>query len=271
MKAVNLIPLDERGGASAGVGRAGGAAYVVLGLVGVLAVFALLYGLAARHISSSRSEIASLTIRTQQAQARAAQLAAYTSFVAMRQQRVQAVSQLVDSRFDWAHAFHELGRVLPSGISLISLDGTVGSTSGSTSGSTPSTSGSTSGSTPSTSGAATSSSAAATVTSATPPGSVPIFTIVGCATSQAEVALMLNRLRLIDGVSEVTLQSSTKSSSGGGAAGSGGCESGDPAFTLQATFDALPSVSGTSSSSSTTTVSVTTSGTAPTPSGGGTR
>ena len=46
--------------------------------------------------------------------------------------------------------------------------------------------------------------------SATPPGSVPTFTLGGCATSQSEVALTLQRLRLIDGVSKSTLQSSTK-------------------------------------------------------------
>ena len=39
------------------------------------------------------------------------------------------------------------------------------------------------------------------VTSATPPGSVPTFTLSGCATSQTEVAQTLNRLRLMDGVS----------------------------------------------------------------------
>ena len=46
----------------------------------------------------------------------------------MREQRVQTVSELVNSRFDWAQAFHELGRVLPPGkVSLASLTGTVGS------------------------------------------------------------------------------------------------------------------------------------------------
>jgi Tfp pilus assembly protein PilN len=266
MKAVNLVPTDERGGPSITAGRSGGAVYVALGLLGVLAVFALLYGLAAHQISSSRSQVASLTARTKLAQARAAQLAPYTSFVAMRGQRVQAVSQLVNSRFDWAHAFHELGRVLPSNVSLTSLNGTVGSAS------TP--------------GAATSSTATATatasstVTSATPPGSVPIFTIAGCATSQAEVALMLDRLRLIDGVSEVALQSSTKSDSvggggggggGGGASGGVGCEGGDPAYTVQVTFDALPSVSAASFPGSTTTVSTSVSGAASVPSAGAAR
>ena len=56
---------------------------------------------------------------------------------------------------------------------------------------------------------------ATTVTSATPPGSVPTFTLAGCATSQPAVALTLERLRLIDGVREVTLQSSTAGTSGG--------------------------------------------------------
>lgn len=244
MKAVNLIPVDQRGGSSITAGRSGGAAYVVLGLVGVLAVFALLYGLAAHQISSSRSQVVSLDARTQVAQAHAAQLSPYTSFVAMREQRVQAVSQLVDSRFDWAHAFHELGRVLPSNISLTSLDGTVGPASTSGGGSA------------SRSGATTSSTATASsaVTSATPPGSVPIFTIAGCATSQAEVALMLDRLRLIDGVSEVALQSSTKSGSTvGGGGGGGGCEGGQPAFNVQVTFDALPSAPAASPPGSTTT------------------
>lgn len=262
MKAVNLIPVDERGGASAGVGRAGGAAYVVLGLIGVLAVFALLYGLAARHISSSRSEVASLTIRTQQAQARTAQLAPYTSFVAMRQQRAQAVSQLVDSRFDWAHAFHELGRVLPSNVSLTSLDGTVGPTSGAA--------GSSSAPAAATATAAT---AGSSVASATPPGSVPTLTIQGCATSQAKVALMLDRLRLIDGVSEVALQSSTKSGStvqGGGGSG-GGCEGGEPAFSVEVIFEALPGVSAVDSSTSRTTISTSVSGAASAPSTGAAR
>jgi hypothetical protein len=246
MRAVNLLPSEERAGAGAGAGRSGGAVYAVLGLLGGLAVMALLYGRADHQISSRTAEVSSLTARAQQEQARAGVLAPYTSFVQMREQREQAVATLVDSRFDWAQTFRELGRVLPPGkVSLTSVDGTVGSSSGS--GSTPGAaakapatgaSGATSGT-----GAA----ASSAVTSATPPGSVPTFTLVGCAVSQAEVALMLQRLRLIDGVSEVSLQSSTQSSSssaggaGGGVSG-GGCESGNPAFTAQVVFDALPSI-----------------------------
>ena len=48
------------------------------------------------------------------------------------------------------------------------------------------------------------------------------------------------RLQLIDGVAGVTLQSSTKSDTGGGST-SGGCPNADPAFAAQVTFQPLPS------------------------------
>ncbi len=234
MRAVNLIPAEERSGGGPGAGRSGGAVYAVLGLLGGLAVMALLYGRADHQISSRRAEVSTLTARAARAQARAGALTPYTSFVQMREQREQAVSTLVDSRFDWAQTFHELGRVLPAGkVSLTSVDGTVGSVATEK---------------PAATGAAPAASAtgaaSADVTSATPPGSIPTFTLVGCAVSQAEVAVMLERLRLIAGVSEVSLQSSTQSSSssGSGASSSGSCESGNPAFTAQVVFDALPTI-----------------------------
>ncbi len=55
MKAVNLIPSEERRGGSVGIGRSGGAAYIVLGALGVLAVLVLLYGMA-RHQVSDRKD-----------------------------------------------------------------------------------------------------------------------------------------------------------------------------------------------------------------------
>jgi Tfp pilus assembly protein PilN len=235
MKAVNLIPADQRGGSGISAGRSGGSVYAVFGLIAGLALLALLYGLSAHKISSSKTEVASLNAKAQEVQARASALSPYTSFAAMREQRAQAVDTLVNSRFDWATAFHELGRVLPANVSLTSLDGTVGPGSSTSSASTSSKA--------STSAA---SAAASSATSATPPGSVPTFTIAGCATSQTEVALMLDRLRLIDGVSEVSLQSSATSGSagggGGGGGGAGGCEASDPVFNVTVTFDALPSL-----------------------------
>lgn len=226
MKAVNLIPSEQRGDASVGAGRSGGAVYALLGLVAVIAVMAFLYGKASHEISSEQGKAATINAEAQSAQAQANQLAPYASFVALREQRAQAVAALVDSRFDWAHVFHEFGRVLSAQTSISSLSGTIGSGTSTTS-----------------SSAAGSPAGSSSVTSATPPGSVPTFTLTGCATSQDAVAQMLQRLRLIDGVDEVTLQSAVKSgvSAGGGSAGA--CPGSDVAYSVGMTFDALPSAS----------------------------
>ncbi|HEV7586082.1 MAG TPA: hypothetical protein VGO14_09910 [Solirubrobacteraceae bacterium] len=226
MRAVNLIPSEQRGGASRGAGRSQGAAYAVLGVLAGLALLAFLYGTARHQVSSRSAKAVALEAKVQSVQAEAGKLAPYTSFVALREQRVQAVSQLVNSRFDWAHAFHELGRVLPANVAITSLTGVVGVAGAS-----------------SPTAAANAASAAAgahgSVASSTPAGSVPTFTLSGCAKSQSVVALTLDRLRLIDGVSSVALQSSTK---GSGAAANGGisCPAAYPVFNAQVVFDALP-------------------------------
>lgn len=226
MRAVNLIPADQRTGGSVGAGRSQGGAYAVLVLALGLALLAFLYGSAHHDVTSRTVQAATLTVQAQHAETAAEQLAPYTTFIAMRDQREQAVETLVGSRFDWAHVFHEFGRVLPASASISSLTGTVGSATTSVSSSS-------------------SAASAGKVASATPPGSVPSFTLTGCATSQPVVAQMLQRLRLIDGVSTVTLQSST---AGGGASG-GSCPAGDPAFSAIITFDALPAASASASSS----------------------
>lgn len=236
MRAVNLIPAEQRSGAAVGAGQSEGGAYALLALAGGLAVLALLYGIAHHQVSSRTAQAAAVTAQAQRAQAAAQELAPYTSFIAMREQRMQAVSTLVNSRFDWAHVFHEFGRVLPAGIAINSLNGTVGETAPS-------------------SASSSSTAAAAAVASATPPGSVPTFTLAGCATSQSEVALMLERLHLMDGASNVTLQSSTKGASTGGSA-SGGCPKNSPAFTAQIAFDPLPA--SANKIATTSTVAVTT-------------
>ncbi len=226
MRAVNLIPGDQRSGGTVGA-RSEGAAFAVLALLAGLAILVFMYGSAHHQIAGRRAEAATLTTEAQQLQSQASQLASYTSFVAMREQRLQAIATLVGSRFDWAGAMGELSRVLPSDVSLNSLQGTVGSTT------------STSKAPASVTSTSTASASSSAVSSATPPGTVPTFTLTGCAASQAVVAQMLVRLRLISGVSDATLLSSTASTSGGGGS-SGSCAAGDPLFSVQVSFEALP-------------------------------
>jgi Tfp pilus assembly protein PilN len=224
MRAVNLIPGDQRRGASVGLGRSQGAAYALLAVVAILALFGFLYGKASHTISSSRSQLATIEAQVQQAKSDASSLAGYEALNGAREKRVKAVQELVDSRFDWGRVLHEFGRVLPRHVSITSLTGGVGSTTAAAS--------------------APVAGASATVTSATPPGSIPTFTLGGCAHSQDEVAQTLQRLRLIDGVTEVVLQSSSDEGAPGAskASASTGCGQG-ASFQASVVFTPLPASS----------------------------
>lgn len=221
MKAVNLIPGDQRPGAGGIAGRSGGGALIVLAMLAALAVLAFVYGKSKHEVSTSRGELASANAELTADRAQAGRLAPYTTFIASANQRTQEVSQLIASRFDWSHAFSDLGRVLPRTATLTTLTGTVGA-----------------------GGPAASSGSAATTsaTSATPPGSTPTFSLTGCATTQSQVALTLQRLRLMDGVTEVGLQASTKSGgpAGGSIGSSGSCGPNGAAFSAQVSFQPLP-------------------------------
>lgn len=236
MRAVNLIPVEQREGSGSLTGRSEGAALMVLALIAGLAILAVLYGKARHAESTSKGELTTVNAELSAARAQAGRLAPYTSFVAMANQRVQTVNGLVASRFDWSHAFNELGRVLPGGVMLTTLHGQVGGSGpGGGSASTPAPT------------------ASATPASATPPGATPTFTLTGCTASQTLVAQTLQRLRLIDGVTAVTLQSSVKQAEGSttssGVAASSNSSNGCPkqaaVFSAQISFEALPSAPAT--------------------------
>jgi hypothetical protein len=233
MRAVNLIPADQRAGAGGMSGRSDGAAYIVLGVLAGVVIMALLYGSARHQITSKRNEVASVTTQAQSVEAQANRLASYTSFIALHDERVQDISNLVGTRFDWPHVFHELGRVLPTDVSLSSVQGSIGAAASTTGTDAPT-------------GAVASSS----VSSSTPPGSIPTLSLSGCTITQSDVAVTLARLRLIDGVSEVHLSSSSKS----GASAGGSCGENTPTFSIQVTFEALPTPasSGTAAASPST-------------------
>ena len=95
-------------------------------MVAGLAVLIVMYGSARHSISSQNGEVAQSKAETSAVEARTGRLTPYTSFVSMANQRTETVAQLVQARFDWSHALHELGRVLPAGTSLSALHGAVG-------------------------------------------------------------------------------------------------------------------------------------------------
>jgi Tfp pilus assembly protein PilN len=228
VRAVNLIPSDQRPGAGGTYGRSGGVAYALVGLACGLVAMTVLWLMARHDVTTRKAQVSQLSAEATQAQNEATALSAYNTFVSMSNTRVANVEQLAQDRFDWAHAFHELGRVLPFDVSLTSVIGTIGTTTGTTSSTaTP----------PATS---TTGAASATATSVTPPGSVPTLQLAGCTTSQSEVAYTMQRLALMDGVTNVTLQSSTGGTSDGSTVNVCPYE-----FSLSVTYTALPTVTPT--------------------------
>lgn len=227
MRAVNLVPAEQRQSGFNLAGRSGGVAPMIVVLVLGLAVLAFMYGSAKHKESKSKAELVTVNAEVSAAKARVGQLAPYKSFIAMADQRIKDISGLVEARFDWSHAFHELGRVLPRNASLTSLQGQVGGSGASAS---PS--------------AASGAAGASAPTSATPPGSTPTFALSGCAPTQSQVALTLQRLRLMDGVTDVELQSSTKASKAGGASSGSAASSGEACASAGATFSATITFTG---------------------------
>ena len=213
MRAVNLIPADSRRGA-ADFRSLRGPGAIVVGLLGVALVLVTLYVLASNSVTSRQTKLASLRQQLTQTQAVASSLSGYTKFAQLAQARVQTVREIAASRFDWQRVLTDLSKVVPANTTLSSLSATVSPTAGA---------------------------------NGSPSGgglrgdlAVPAFELQGCTASQDDVARLMSRFRLIDGVTRVTLASAVKSTStvtGGSvsaaSSGSGGCH------TTAATFDVV--------------------------------
>jgi Tfp pilus assembly protein PilN len=242
MKAVNLIPVEERRGSAA----SGGSAiptYAVLGALAALVVIAAAWTLTGRTVTNRKAKLASIEQQASAAEAQATKLSAYSAFSDLRKKRAETVASIAHSRFDWAHVMHEIARVIPPDTHLTSLSGTVSATAQAPNGS-----------------------GQALSLRGSNPG--PAIDIVGCADGQANVSRMISRLRLIDGVQHVTLAESSKNDSATGGAAGSSADDGECRYNTRiAKFDVLlifaappavaapstTSASGTAASASTTT------------------
>ncbi len=184
MKSINLIPEEERRGAGGAGGRTGGAAYVIIGALVLVVVMLAAYASTSKSKSDQEAKLAQVQRDAAASEAKAARLAPYTSFAALRVARVATVQSIADSRFDWAHAMNEIGRTLPRNITLTQLTGTVSTSAGAGGGG-----------------------GAVGLRSAY---DVPAVELTGCAPNQAAIPPMLVSLRQVDGVRRVALQQSVK-------------------------------------------------------------
>jgi Tfp pilus assembly protein PilN len=204
MRAVNLLP--ERHRPRTRTGHSNGSSYIVLGGLGAVLVAALVYVLTLNSINSSRDELAKAKADTARFQAQAQQLGPYGDFSKIKTQRVDAVKQLAEGRFDWERLVRELSSVLPKGVWLTNA---AAADSLANAGDTQAGSGFNQDSKNSSSSGAASNPGV--------PG--PVVTIEGCAPDQTSVATTLVRLRELDGASQVHLDHSTQPNSAGGSSG----------------------------------------------------
>jgi Tfp pilus assembly protein PilN len=223
MRPVNLIPPDERRGDSAPL-RTGNLVYVLVAGMALLLLGVIALALTSKQIGDRQDQKAGLERELNQATARANSLAAFSNFRAVQQSRVDTVTSLAQSRFDWSRVLHELSLVLPSEISLSNLEGNVtadvdlgDSGAGGASGGTDLRGGI----------------------------AGPALQIQGCAPNQPTVAAFVASLEDIDGVTRVGLgssQSGESESSGSGGGESAECTSGPTTykFSIVVAFDAVP-------------------------------
>jgi Tfp pilus assembly protein PilN len=175
MRAVNLIPAEERRGAGGLAGRSGGVVYVLVGGLAVLVVLGVIYAFAVQGVAQRKGQLASLTQQVASVDAQNEQLAPYVNFATISAQQTQQALTLAQQRFDWPDAMQQLALALPSDVTLTSFTANDGAAVGN-----------------------------ASATGA------PNFTLNGCASSQGEIPSVLTSLAAIPGVSDVELQTTTE-------------------------------------------------------------
>jgi Tfp pilus assembly protein PilN len=236
VKAVNLIPTEsKRGGRAPSAPKGPGVALIAL-LVIALA-FVTVYVLTSNTIKNRTAQLATVRSQVTVAQAAATRLTNYANFVKLADSRSATVKQIASQRFGWNTALSDLSKVVPANTSLESLLGTV-SPAATVNGAGGSTSGS-------------------AIGTGALRGSIsnPAFEIKGCTASQDDVAKLMSRLRLINGVTRVTLADSMKQDGGTAGAsvaatstsGSTSCPATWPTFDLVIFFSPLPGASANAS------------------------
>jgi Tfp pilus assembly protein PilN len=198
MRAVNLLPEKHRPRQPTGGGR--GSSYVLLGVLATVVLATLMYVLTLNTINSSKSKIAQAKAEAQRFDAQAQALGPFGNFAQIKTQRVAAVRQLAQGRFDWERMVRELAGVLPDGVWLqksSAADSPADAQDGSGSSTPPASGGQ---------GAA---------------AGGPVLTLTGCARDQSTVAVTLVRLRQLQGAEDVKLDHSTQPDEQGGSASAG--------------------------------------------------
>lgn len=213
MKAVNLIPRDaRRNGVSPSLGRLG-PSHLLIGLLAVALAMVSVYVLTNNTVNSRKAQLANLHQQMSRVEVQVSRLQSYEKFEKLAQARESTVQEIANSRFDWHGALSDLSKVVPANTTLRSVAATVSPGSGG--------------------GGGSASAVRGDITA-------PAFSLQGCTASQDDVAHLMSRLRVMNGVSRVTLEDSTKSASGTGTSSCNG-----PTFDMVVWFQPLTGTAAT--------------------------
>jgi Tfp pilus assembly protein PilN len=190
VRPVNLIPPDQRKGASRaiGAGTAPVGIYAFFGALGVALLCVVALVLTSNQINSKTDKLSKIQTESQGAKQVADALRPYGEFAQLQQARKLEISTLVKTRFDWEGALRQLSRALPNNVWLLNLSGTlspeitVEDAGGGGGG----------------------------VATVRQKANAPAFSITGCTYSQHAVARMLTRMQNLDDVTDVQLGKSER-------------------------------------------------------------
>ena len=233
MKAVNLIPVDERR-----AGSGGAPPYGIYGLLGGLAAVLIavtLLVVMGNQVSDRRAKLAAETTKAAAAKQQADALVPYANFATLQQKRLATVKSLAASRFQWSRAFDQVSHVVGTSVWLSGLTGTVA---------------------PGVTVEGSNTSETSTFRADNPN---PAMELAGCARSNDDVVGLMSRLRAMTGVQRVTLADAAKDDQAQPISGSGdGTSCGSihyPAFHIVVFYAPLsaPSAAITATSTATTT------------------
>lgn len=221
MNAVNLIPADSR--KRRGTPTTSRPTMALIAGLLVVLIAAVVYVLAANKVTTRKAELARITANVSSWRVAAASYEKYVKAAQQHTQELADVRQLASARFPWEHLLSQIGGLMPSKAALSTLQATTSATS----------------------------------SASQPP--VPAVQLNGCATSQTMVAQTMVQLHRVQGVTAVTLTSTSSSNAGGAASSNGGANAGggcpfnvqfQMALTFGASAAASPSSSTTARSSS---------------------
>ncbi len=185
MRAVNLIPPEQRRGAGGVAGRTGGVVYVIIATLLAIVALGVVYVSAVHQVASRKTTLAQVTAQAAAVGSQSGALQPYVTFDSDSKQQIADVASLAQQRFNWPAAMEQLALSLPAGVHLQSLSGNTSGGGGAT-GTTGAT-------------ASTGVSGAATDVGA------PALSLSGCAPSQDVVGQTVARLRELRDVTSASV------------------------------------------------------------------